>query len=160
MSLFAFPTHVVFELYVNLSGWSLTICTVHIDYLIIQRVRQRGIFWPLPQIGSRAAQTSYVRHFRQCNIPFFQAEKIEDYGAALRYCLHARGGCAPSLLWRGNKCFQWSPLSGGEAEVPCRRWDITQRFVCEMKDFRKKKRRRRRKWNQSQNNPCQSCAIK
>ena len=54
---------------------------------------------------------------------------------SLRYCKNARGGCAPSLLWRHNKCFQWSPIDGTEAEVPCRRWEVTMRFVCEMKNF-------------------------
>lgn len=53
----------------------------------------------------------------------------------LRYCKNARGGCAPSLLWRHNKCFQWSPIDGTEVEVPCKRWEVTMRFVCEMRDF-------------------------
>ena len=63
------------------------------------------------------------------------AGKILDYGAALRYCQSSRGGCAPSLLWRDNKCFQWSPIDGTEAEIPCKRWEVTMRYICEMNDY-------------------------
>lgn len=64
------------------------------------------------------------------------AEKILDYKMALQYCTKfAKGGCAPSLLHRQGRCYQWSPVDGSETEVPCRQWQHRMRFVCEYKRF-------------------------
>ncbi|XP_059087076.1 uncharacterized protein LOC131883590 isoform X2 [Tigriopus californicus] len=63
------------------------------------------------------------------------AERVEDFHAAKRHCRRLRGRCAPSFLHRDNKCFQWSPLDGSEVEIPCRKWEIQMRYICEMKDF-------------------------
>ena len=61
------------------------------------------------------------------------ATQVRDFQAAQKLCQRSRGGCAPSLIRRGQTCFQWSPLDGSEMEIPCRRWEVTMRYVCEIK---------------------------
>ena len=61
------------------------------------------------------------------------ATQVRNFQAAQKLCQRSRGGCAPSLIRRGQTCFQWSPLDGSEMEIPCRRWEVTMRYVCEIK---------------------------
>ena len=61
------------------------------------------------------------------------ATEVRNFEAAQKLCQRSRGGCAPSLIRRGQTCFQWSPLDGSEMEIPCRRWEVTMRYVCEIK---------------------------
>jgi len=64
------------------------------------------------------------------------AARVVDFAAAEAHCRRLRGGCAPSLVVRLGRCFQWSPLDGGEVELPCDRWEFTTRFICEMESVR------------------------
>ena len=61
------------------------------------------------------------------------AASVRNWEAAKKFCDRSRGGCAPSLLRKESKCFQWSPIDGSEIEIPCRRWDVTMRYICEIK---------------------------
>nr|XP_040583651.1 uncharacterized protein LOC121132330 [Lepeophtheirus salmonis] len=60
------------------------------------------------------------------------ASQVTDYDSAKQHCLYVRGGCAPSLIRKGyDKCYQWSPIDGSELQIPCRRWEVEMRFICE-----------------------------
>lgn len=61
------------------------------------------------------------------------ATSVRNVAAAQAYCRRSRGGCAPSLIRRDEKCFQWSPVDGSEMEIPCKRWQVTMRYICEIK---------------------------
>ena len=61
------------------------------------------------------------------------ASEVRNFESAKRFCKRSRGGCAPSLLYRDNLCYQWSPMDGSEVEIPCKRWEVTMRFICEVK---------------------------
>ena len=64
------------------------------------------------------------------------AASVRNWEAAKKFCDRSRGGCAPSLLRKESKCFQWSPIDGSEIEIPCRRWDVTMRYICEIKPWK------------------------
>merc|ERR1711988_2003410 len=59
------------------------------------------------------------------------AEKIKDVDRALKFCKYLRGSCTPSLLSREGRCYQWSPVSGEELEMPCDTENLKSRFICE-----------------------------
>ena len=63
------------------------------------------------------------------------ATSVRNWESAKLFCQRTRGGCAPSLLRRDNKCYQWSPIDGKEMEIPCKRWDVTMRYICEIKPW-------------------------
>ena len=46
------------------------------------------------------------------------------------------GGCAPSLVAREGRCYQWSPLDGAELELPCTQPNLKARFICETQTVR------------------------
>ena len=61
------------------------------------------------------------------------ATEVRNWSAAKKFCQRSRGTCAPSLIRRNDQCYQWSPIDGSEQEIPCKRWEVTMRYICEVK---------------------------
>jgi hypothetical protein len=61
------------------------------------------------------------------------ASSVRNFEAAKRFCRRSRGACAPSLIRRDDQCYQWSPIDGSEIKITCKRWDVTMRYICEIK---------------------------
>ena len=72
-------------------------------------------------------------------IDFADADKHPKFNFGLfEYCetltpLTTPGSCAPSLLARAGRCYQWSPVDGSELELACNTDNLKARFVCEMR---------------------------